>query len=232
MLTIPREWLLAEYLLNGDSLDTSWNWYDGTATDVTWIDTDIGYQSMCGSFNGSSSYVYIWKNLIPSWQQCYFSFWVKPYDLSWWDTFSDTNPRNIIWRNWDYEAFIRFLWDKVNVWFYNWESWLEYRSQSWAVKVWVRQFIEIIIVPWDKVKCYINWVLQWNDWTDTVIPSSWYDWTHSIWRNSSSWTRYYNWELAMLRKYSNFVTHKRELYLEWLKKLNQDNNTIPELFKW
>lgn len=47
--------LVAEYLLDGNALDTSGNGYNGTASNVTYAKTHRGYQSQCGVFNGSSS---------------------------------------------------------------------------------------------------------------------------------------------------------------------------------
>lgn len=49
--------LVAEYLLNGDVKDTSGNGYNGTPSNVLWPKTSRGYQSYCGSFNGSNSKV-------------------------------------------------------------------------------------------------------------------------------------------------------------------------------
>lgn len=52
-----RRGLVAEYLLNGDTKDTSGNGYNGTASNVTYSKTSRGYQTYAGNFNGSSSYV-------------------------------------------------------------------------------------------------------------------------------------------------------------------------------
>ena len=50
-----RSGLVAEYLLNGNTKDTSGNGYDGTPLNVTYSRTERGYQTYAGNFNGSSS---------------------------------------------------------------------------------------------------------------------------------------------------------------------------------
>lgn len=52
-----RRGLVAEYLLNGDTRDSSGNGYNGTPLNVTYSKTDSGYQTYGGNFNGSSSKV-------------------------------------------------------------------------------------------------------------------------------------------------------------------------------
>ena len=55
---IPRRGLVAEYLLNGDVLDTNdGTKHHGTATNVSFADTPTGYQRQCGVFGGSNSKV-------------------------------------------------------------------------------------------------------------------------------------------------------------------------------
>lgn len=55
--TINRSWLVWEWLLDGNALDTSGSGNNGTATNVTYTGTDRGYQSQTGVFDGSSSKV-------------------------------------------------------------------------------------------------------------------------------------------------------------------------------
>jgi len=57
-LTIPRSTLVAEYLLDGSAIDTNdGTKNNGTATNVTYANTSVGYQKQYGIFNGSSSKV-------------------------------------------------------------------------------------------------------------------------------------------------------------------------------
>jgi len=70
MKTIPRNWLVAEYYLNGDAIDSAWtnNW---TATNITWSNSNVGYQSKFALWWANSSLTYssityttsvIWKD--------------------------------------------------------------------------------------------------------------------------------------------------------------------------
>lgn len=49
--------LVGEWKLDGNANDTSGNGYDGTPLNVVYTKTDRDYQSQCGVFNGSSSYM-------------------------------------------------------------------------------------------------------------------------------------------------------------------------------
>jgi len=49
---------VGEWLFDNNALDTNdGTKNNGTATNVTYANTDVGYQSKNGSFNGSSSYI-------------------------------------------------------------------------------------------------------------------------------------------------------------------------------
>ena len=80
--TIPRNWLVWEWLLDWNANDTSWSWYNWTATNVTYAKTTKGYQSQAGSFNGSSS-ISITGNQVNSTSRSY-SVWVK---LNWYSNY-------------------------------------------------------------------------------------------------------------------------------------------------
>jgi len=84
--SIPRNWLVWEWLLDGNALDTSWNWNNWTATNVTWVKTDKGYQSQAGSFNGSNSKIET-SRTIPNNNNVTFSIWIY-----------DTSANNTNWR--------------------------------------------------------------------------------------------------------------------------------------
>jgi len=230
MLTIPREWLVAEYYLNWDCLDTSWNWHDWTATDVTRVDTDIGYQSKCGSFNGSSSQI---KAPI-SWviDEVTFSVRVKPRQTQdyWWIvwTYKEWNNSETFWSiSWWYNS---TNWHMV--WFNlytagslkmvlqlnnrNPNKWYHY---VYSIKEWEQRIYE----DWKLV-----WIWNYTDLEFNRINEYWI----VIWSYTDA--KYLAIDLELARIYNRVLSEKeiQALYLEWLKKLNQDNNTIPELFKW
>lgn len=226
---LERDNLVAEYLLDGNANDTAGT-NNGAANNITWVWADRGYIEEAGSFNSTTGYISIASNLIPSWVQSYYSFWVKPNSLAWWDAFSSTNPRNII----DVENtnvwFIRFLGDKINVWVNDW-SWHEYHSQWGVFTTWEWQFIEVLITPSDKVKAWRNWVLLWNDWLNDTIPATWNSTSNTfMWRQYSASQRYYDWEMSLFRRDTGITEHNRASYLEGLRKLWPTNNTttVPQ----
>jgi len=69
---IPRDWLVAEYLLATDSLDTSGNGYNGT-------DTAITYSSGSAVFNGSTSKIWTPVQITPDGTH---SIWFKTSSAS------------------------------------------------------------------------------------------------------------------------------------------------------
>jgi len=226
---INKQNIQNEFLLNWNAYNNYWN--DWTATNITWVKSEIWYVKEVGNFDWTW-YITTWINWIPSWVQSYHSFWVNPTDLSEWDTFSSTNPRNILGMDTANTSFIRFLWDKVNVWVNDW-SWHEYHSSVWSLVTNKWQFIEVVITPSSTVKCYIDWVEQWNDWINDVFPATWNNWNHTIWRNTDSTQRYYKWYLWILRSDTWITTHQRDRYLEWLKKFWPSIlQQYPELFEW
>lgn len=52
--TVDRTWILAEYKLDGDILDTSGNANNGTATNVTYVTSDRWYTAQCAVFWATS----------------------------------------------------------------------------------------------------------------------------------------------------------------------------------
>ena len=56
--TIPRVGLIGEWLLDGSAYDTNdGTKNNGTATNVTYANTSVGYQKQNGVFNGTNAYV-------------------------------------------------------------------------------------------------------------------------------------------------------------------------------
>lgn len=56
-LSIPRNGLVGEWLLDGNAIDTNdGTKNNGTATNVPYANTSVGYQKQAGTFNGINSY--------------------------------------------------------------------------------------------------------------------------------------------------------------------------------
>ena len=195
-------------------------WSNGTPVNMTYETSAKWYTSECWVFNWSSSYIDLTtNNLCPSWSTRHFSFWVNPADLSWWDTFSSTNPRHIIiWDDWtNIWYFIRFLWQKIGVWLN--QSWTFYQAITWAIlstSVW--QKIDVVIEPSAKVKIYLNNILQTNV-TDDTMPSTWYNSTANNEIGRQSTNRYYNWKLWEVRICNTALSEQeiQNLYLQGLR---------------
>ena len=72
---IPTSGLIGEWLLNGNTNDTSWYWNNGTPNDITY--TTGHWWVQCAVFNGTSSYItlpYTAINNLSAWS---ISVWVQ-----------------------------------------------------------------------------------------------------------------------------------------------------------
>ena len=243
MLTIPRDWLIGEWLLNWDAVDSSWNWFDATATDVTRKDDTAWYQK-------ESAYVWDWakiewpdvEDLRIVWDVSYWA-WVKVDDW---------------WANWDwYQMIINEVdnWESLttNVCYLVWVKTDSKKLYIWhEYWDWNNQFYEVDLYPpeWEwchifitrdinnkEYKVYLNWQYKLSQTYDTN-PEKWdSDNTQRLclWRDKwdSDWNELY-WQICLARVYNRILSDQeiRALYLEWLRKLNPVYTAYPELFKW
>jgi len=75
--TIPTDWLIGEWLLDWTAIDSSWNWNDWTATDITWVDAERGYVRQCASFDWWDwHYIDLWWH-IPWDSNTYTVWWAR-----------------------------------------------------------------------------------------------------------------------------------------------------------
>jgi len=228
MLTIPRRGLVLDLPLNWDAKDYSWNWHDGTPTDVAWVETNIGYQSKCASFNGSSSYVDCWKwdgsniytisfrmftskdiTSTTSWQWIIntstsddgFSWWIWIWNISW---YAD-NETLCIW-DWKHNDY--------------WRTYIKDIIPAW------RHFI-IFVFNWETYDIYVDLLKKqtyiWWDPNGTACRALKFNSIY-IWKDEDN--NYFNWLIQNIRIYNRVLTEPeiRTLYLEWLRKLTPARN--------
>ncbi len=218
MLTIPRRGLILDLPLNWDAKDYSWNWHDGTPTDVAWVETNIGYQSKCASFNGSSSKIKV-DNFDVSNIVC-ISVWVQVIWssnqklLTIWRSSSNINNEIIIyWHNtdtggfhiWDFDTDYNFLysWPPINDSLFH-HLVLQINNGNYSIYLDNKQIY--------SYSCRsINYASQplyiWCDWRDNKD--------------------YLNWKVSLLKIYDWVILTEPEihtLYLEWLRKLTPARN--------
>jgi len=222
--TIPRDWLVWEWLLDGDASDTSGSWNNWTATDITWNTAERWYVKEVGSFNGSSSEVWISK-----------VFWLNDIVTINFNLYvSDTSTSQVIfsiWENWNYNwAWIQLRDDVIKI-YYSTDNWWFLNAVSFPF-IKTNEYCNITCVfsknrvyndiTW--FKWYINWVEQnltnisdTDKWANTI---DWWSnfWAYKAWSNHF-W--FYWWKLWLVRIYNRVLTEKeiRNLYLEWQRKL-------------
>lgn len=215
--SIPRNGLVWEWLLDGNALDTSWSWNNWTATNVTYVKTDKGYQSQAGSFNGSSSYVNIWAStlstLINSRTWFSINFVVSFTNFTW-------TPIIIDWRDTDYN----WAWIECSTWWIlkfirsDW-SVADIACQSSVISPWIKYNINLTY-DWTNANFTINWTPQ-TSWTSTRTLNN--ATNVNIWSWLAWWTRfaYLNWILQTFRIYNRILSQYeiQLLYLEWLRQL-------------
>ena len=152
------------YHLNGNANDSSWNWNNGTATNVSYVAGRLW--SQCGSFNGSA-YVNLsdvwfpsgnsartisaWINFTTSWQISW-SYWI--YWGSYWRVFAlslSTNNIYIVW-----------YWADTSI--------------TTTLSTWIWYHI-VITYDWTTLIAFKNWVYVWQ-WTPSLNTTL--DWSFKL----------------------------------------------------
>ena len=221
--TIPRDWLVGEWLLDWNRLDTSWNWYNGSPSNMLYVKTTKWYQAQAWSFNGSSSYITISDNVNLRLTNN-FSIFATIY------TGAISRNNWIIWKDqWTLDnTKWKFVLNSSNKLRFTIsavadidDTWPSLELNKWY-NVW-------IVHTWTSWKFYVNWNLNSditnanNPWTST---SPLYIWT---WQNI---TYPYQWYIQDARIYNRVLLQDeiQLLYLEWLRKLWPSNiRAYPKL---
>ena len=247
--SIPRDSLELELLLDWNANDTSWNWNDWTASNVTWVDDNIGYQKIAWDFEKSSSS----KVDIPAdtWDLSL----TGNFTFAWWFN-SESLPVNAYnpsiinndasWNRWMGLSTANWASNLGSV---NFVAHSTTASQHFVSYNFTSSFIwewhfAAATYDWTDIKLYVDWTLE--D-TENVWSRTWSDNNvqFDIWRNQYDThnNRYFDWRLAMVRVYSRDIWQEwvTNLYKEWLRKLAQDRGNNPALlsdlvkywdFKW
>jgi len=220
---IPREGLVAEFLLNGNA-DNSYgtNW---TASNVTWTDSEKWYVKEHWKFTSSSSFTYSPLNQLSQWT---ITLWFKLNNQY---TSSDTSTisfiyGNKVWSNtWDFQLQLRQnLW---NAYFRSEVAGIDLLSTqtSWETNKWY-----MLTVTWDWVNkyMYVDWKFDTqiadsspyfaSNQTQTALfvdtPNKWITWY---------WMRVYNRALTQ--------NEIHQLYIEWQRRL-WIAPSYPSLLSW
>lgn len=213
--SIPRNWLVWEWLLDGSAIDTNdWTKNNWNASNVTYTNTTVGYQKQTGVFNGSSSIVNIpyssqlditWSNATLT-----MSFWINTSDNSWYiGWFTNGNNANWFW-----------LW--MNIWvggsawnisIYDWNwipTWININDSKWHHIIWTKNGATNTI--------YKNLVSVFSNWWGWTITS---DSTNKHLMNCDNLWFYTSWLLQTFRLYNRTLSKLEitSLYHEWLRKL-------------
>lgn len=214
MIIPNRSWLVWEWLLNWNAYDTNdWTKNNWTATNVTYVDTDIGYQKQSGSFNGSSSKV-TWLNMIDTKVDFSLSAQVKISSLTW--------NKMIFRRAW---GTVPYTYLVVNATTWTLTFFLNPGSctTTAALTVW-KDYHIAITRAWNIGSIYINWILsaQWT-WTQSWV---------NIWNNSELWNNenlnWFNWQIQWVRIFNRALSQKeiQIWYQEWLRELWDEHYSL------
>lgn len=219
---IPRQWLVWEWLLNGNAGDSSGYGNNGTATNVTYSDTDIGYYRQGAVFSGSA---YITSSYNPQLTS------TTPFSFCCWINSTNTNATK---------------WLIVNGWFWsggNNNAWLlskanntpnfvlhtggNYSELSSGVSCndWKWHFV-VWTFDWaTNRKIYVDGILA-NSNTYTTSWNFYNGLTKMTIGNVAyevqPWIYSYTWNIALWRLYTRLLTLSqiKTLYKEWLKLLH------------
>lgn len=172
-------WWKALYHLDWNANDSSWNWYNWTATNVTWIWGKIW--SWSGNFTGWTSVISIWWNIASWFTAITISGWFNVPNNTWWSW----KEKTMISHRWTVDSFA--CWMNLNA---TWQlffriNWSNDVSISWLFNANTRYNYLCTWVSWWKMKIYLNWkMVAQSAWNVTyTIPN----WTAYMWRQWDWW---------------------------------------------
>ncbi len=206
---LDRRSLVWEWLLDWNANDTSGNWNDGTASNVTWVNTDRGYVEEFGESNWTSTRIQT-DAVLQDW-----------YTISYWTEMVNLTENQC--RVWDADRSASN--QQLTCYYRVAESWFTIGSQtaSW--------FEEVVVAPISEVWTYHvvayfknwDWELTVNNTTYTssvTWPSpTWLDGL-TIFASSDTTPSYDPWKIWLVRMYNRKLSQQeiRVLYQEWLRK--------------
>lgn len=221
--TIPRDWLVWEWLLDWNANDTAWtnNW---TETDITYVWAERWYVNQCASFNGSSSILSLPATTL-------WTIWTQDFYVSWWYYLTDPWSGHYPMLFGSFQSPSPFVWptiffDPHNVWWWWWwwdaiqfratgdNKFFSSTSASSLYNGW--HHIVMTRISW-TLYLYIDWVLD-NSWSDNT--DIWAADECDICRNSSKQRRH--WKTWLVRAGVWIWLSQQEvqqLYQEWLRRL-------------
>ena len=237
---IPRDWLVWEWLLDWNAVDTSWSWNNWTATNVTWNTAERWYVKEVSSFNGNSDIIvnnnpFAWLFSVNVWINTTQSLWTYWTDKAYgWSQIinadvsgaaNDIIPLSIL-------EWYPVIW----IWNAGWNYLTSSFSWNYQVNDWKYHMITMLRVPSSNtISLYIDWKYI-SSQTNNIISTNTNDqtkfrmWIEVPWNGS-----YFNWNIWLARIYNRVLNNSeiQALHQEGLKKLWPTNLLqYPELFEW
>lgn len=207
--SIPRNWLVWEWNLDWNALDTSWNWNNWTPTNITWwTDSSILYQRWYAIFNANWWISTTAQLINTSWS----------YIISCWIKTRDTTSLTSI--NYQYDWYLLYMdWWKANLKIRQNTSptWIDCLSTS-NINTWEWVFITAVISP-TSAKIYINWKLE-N--TSSYIDLTTNTNTIQIGSSNALFSPvWFTWYVSWTKIFNRVLldTEIRNLYMEWKRLL-------------
>jgi len=213
--TIPRNWLIVEYLLDWNAYDSSWNWNNWITSNVTYINSDIWYVKERGNFNGSSSWINCGKILH---NELYITISLFFEILPWANNGSIIAQRDTATpMTWEWDISYNTEWT-VRFLIRSSTAYLFCKTPIWSIQTWIKYHL-VVISDWTTKKVYIDWIELASINDNTALSIDDIRSQLEIWRTYIIWDYLAN-NTWLVRIY-NRVLHITEiniLYQEWLKK--------------
>jgi len=189
------------YHLNGDANDSSWNWNNGTATNVSYVAGRLW--SQCASFNGSSSKIVTGN--CNYWTRLTVSVWLKPASSTQ-TLFARAVESNVSWG-------FAINTTAANNWVWSIAS-VNTVEIPIANNVWQHL---VFTYDWAYNTLYNNWVQSTpraNTTDPTLTNAPIYIWEYVLWGNY-----YFNWLIDEViienRAWSAIEVKKQYTYQKW-----------------
>lgn len=201
---IPRLWLVAEYLLDGNANDSSWAGNNWTGTSVSYTSSNMGYTNQC--------VVFTWTAYITSWFSGHNS---GDFTDSFWFKYSGTGDQVLYGSN------------SGN------RGWLRYWNPAWTIQISVNGSNVASVSDSVTTGVRYHYILtrSWNNYTlyknNMSILTNTTSGVFSVSTLNLSWV--FNngtvpaiWSMKLWRSYNRVLTPKERqaLYYEWLALLH------------
>lgn len=218
--TLNRSWLVGEWKLDGNALDSAWT-NNGTNTNGVYVATDRGYQSQCWQGNGSNTNISL-SNYSSGWTNVTLCAWIKftTAVTRWTIVYGQNTSWQSLWelsQDWGWTTWKLQIQLRDSAWAWWTTSAMSsnaYNDWKWHLLVWTKDSSWNVVLYIDAVQ-----VATWNNTSNTwdIFTSN----NQTRIGANANWWAPFNWNIELVKIFNRVLTLSeiQDLYKEWLRYL-------------